>query len=319
MSFPDGSSVCADTVKPNKKRSRGGQNKAGVPEEAPKDAEPIKTRKIRMRLTKLQRKMLTEWMGSARFTYNKCLEAVTKKGAKMNHILLRQQFVSETLMKREGKMASDKFEGERNFEVGAFVKANDWLKKTPYDIRDNAVRDLLKANESNRAKHEKNPKHKWKLHFKKRSKPTGWTIALHAKAIRNVKILHRPETRRPRKDHRSYDGCARRKWTQLDIYPNSKLGKFWLTEAVPNGEITKDCRITRDFTGHFYLCVPFDVDPHKQTVPEAERKVVALDPGVRAFQTYYSPESTGAYGEGEGGFDKIIQPLCDELDDTLSQ
>ena len=78
MSFPGGSSVCADTVKPNKKRSRGGQNKAGVPKEAPKDAEPIKTRKIRMRVTKSQRKMLMKWMSTARFTYNKCLEAVKK-------------------------------------------------------------------------------------------------------------------------------------------------------------------------------------------------------------------------------------------------
>jgi transposase len=64
--------------------------------------------------------------------------------------------------------------------------------------------------------------------------------------------------------------------------------------------------------------VPFGVAPFKLTVPEAERKVVALDPGVRDFQTYYSPECTDEYVKGEGGFSKILS-LCERWDDTLSQ
>jgi len=316
MSFPAGITVSADTVKLRKKRSRGGLIKEGAPKEAPKDAEPIKIRKMRMRLTKPQKKLLTEWMGSARFTYNKCLEAVKKESFPLNQSLLRQRFVSKTLHQRK-VMMQDKYADRRNFEVGAFVAAHPWLERTPNSIRDHAVSDLLKANASNHEKRKKNPKHTWKLHYKKRTKPSGWTIALPATAFRRVEVLDRPETRKHHEDGR-YDGCAKRKWTKLEMFPRCGLGSVWLTEAVPNGEIKKDCRITRDFNGHFYLCVPYVVAPPKSMVPEEERKVVALDPGVRAFQTYYSPDCTGAYAEGEGGFSKIFL-LCEQLDDTLSQ
>ena len=317
MSFPAGSTVCADTVKPRKKRSRGGLIKEGAPSEAPsKDAGSIKMRKMRMRLTMPQKKLITEWMGSARFTHNKCLEAVKNEKFPLNQSLLRQRFVSKTLHQRKA-MKADQYADRRDFEVGAFVAAHPWLERTPNDIRDNAVRDLLKANASNHEKRKKNPNHKWKLHYRKRTKPSGWTIGLPAAAFKRVEILDRPETRKHCEDGR-YDGCAKREWTKLEIFPKCGLGAVWLTEAVPNGKITKDCRITRDFTGHFYLCVPYEVAPPKPTVPEAERKVVALDPGVRAFQTYYSPGCTGAYAEGAAGFSAIFS-LCERLDDVLSQ
>jgi len=78
--------------------------------------------------------------------------------------------VSKTLHQRKQE---DKFADKRNFEVGAFVTEHTWLERTPYDIRDKAVRDLVKANASNHAKRKKNPKHKWHLQYKKRTHPKG--------------------------------------------------------------------------------------------------------------------------------------------------
>ena len=64
-------------------------------------------------------------------------------------------------------MKEDKFVAKCNFEVGVFVAAKQWLE------RDNAVRDLLKADASNHAERKKNPKHTWKLYYKKQTHPTG--------------------------------------------------------------------------------------------------------------------------------------------------
>lgn len=317
LQLPTGSSVCADTVKPRKKRRRGGLLKEDAAREAPTDAAPIKMRKLRMRLTKDQKKLLTKWMGSARFTYNRCLAAVKNDGFKMNLSLLRQRFVSESLRQRSGKLPPDKYAQERNFEVGAFVAEHPWLLDTPQCIRENAIRDLIKADESNTAKRQKNPDHTWELHFRQRTQPSGWTVAVSPKAIRKVEVVDRPETRKHHEDGR-YRDCAKRKWTRLEMFPSFNLGPIWLTEAVPNAEITKECRITRDFTGHFYLCVPYEVPAPEPTVPEPDRKVVALDPGVRTFQTTYSPECTGGYAQGEGGFTKIYS-LCESLDRAVSE
>ena len=55
--------------------------------------------------------------------------------------------------------------------------------------------------------------------------------------------------------------------------------------------------------------------------PEAERKVVALDPGVRAFQTFYSPDDDfGSYAIGKRGFAKVYEEAkkCDETVSKLS-
>jgi len=47
-------------------------------------------------------------------------------------------------------------------------KALDWAPKVPYDVRDEAARDFMKAVESNKAKQQEKPDHHFGVRFRSR-------------------------------------------------------------------------------------------------------------------------------------------------------
>lgn len=73
-----------------------------------------------------------------------------------------------------------------------------------------------------------------------------------------------------------------------------------------------DCRLTlRD--GRWYLCTSYAA---ATTQAENQGRVVALDPGVRTFLTFFSEGEAGKLGHGDMGH---IVRLCYRLDDLLSR
>ena len=56
--------------------------------------------------------------------------------------------------------------------------------------------------------------------------------------------------------------------------------------------------------GVIYLCIPHEVSPSRS---ENQGRVVALDPGVRSFLTFFSETSFGWLGKYDVG---LIQRLC---------
>ena len=65
--------------------------------------------------------------------------------------------------------------------------------------------------------------------------------------------------------------------------------------------------------GNYYLVVPHEVTSKKT---ENQGRVVALDPGVRTFITFFSETSVGKIGHGD--FSRI-QRLCQHLDNLYSK
>ena len=320
MSFPADSTVSVDTLKPPKKRSRTPKLKTSS---AKTRRVENRTRKIRMRLTKDQKKTICDWMGAARFTYNKSLEAVKKGKFPFDQNVLRDRFVTakERSLPRPLTKIQSRRENrlrENDVNVGRFLEEHPWLKNTPKCIRYNALISLVKAHDSNTAKREAmkdrgEKKHTFKLNYRSRKHPSSWTIEIDATDVRSVNTIPRPVTR-----HKNDAKHAnRRQWTEVSIFEKMLGGKLLLTEKIPGEAIVAGIKITRNRLGHFHAHVPITTnwDDLPNLKPESERKVVALDPGVRTFQTFYSPdEDFGGYAAGERGFSRVFLEAkkCDE-------
>ncbi len=233
-----------------------------------------KAHKIRLYPTAVQKQLLRKWMGTARWTYNQCVEAVSSGGVSAKKDKLRAHYINESAFKTRPEL-QDK----------------QWVKETPYDVRDEAMNDLLKALKAQQAKIKANgwkgtAKANFKMSFRSR-KAEAQSIAILAK------------------------------------HYNRKRGKYaWIKHIKAHqplpAEINYDSRLLRTRLGHYYLCLPLPLDAQESKgaggrASDPLAGVLALDPGVRTFMTGYDP--TGQVVEwGAKDLNRIYR-LCRALDD----
>ena len=72
----------------------------------------------------MEKRILNTWMGTARWTYNQCLHLVNKKESKITKKELRSLCLNKESL---------------------LFQSNSWLGNTPYDVRDEAMIDLIKG------------------------------------------------------------------------------------------------------------------------------------------------------------------------------
>ena len=254
----------------------------------------VRSRKIKLDPTPEWKERLRKWMGTSRWTYNRCLDFLNKKKCKMNKTDFRRKVVGGwnhgDTKKRGGKKKKKRGKSRGNWgKPRKTSKRNcktSWVLETPFEIRDSAMVDLYDGIVTNLKKRDKNPDHKFSMTFRSR------------KDVQTIKI----------------PGCCIKDGLMFKRSCGSEKLRGFEDWASYKGEII----IQKDRVGDFYACVTeqSQIVPERVEHPENLR-VVALDPGVRTFNT--AVDSKGNVTEFAPGDVGRIYRLCHHMDKLQSR
>ena len=163
-------------------------------------------------------------------------------------------------------------------KTGILNSLPSWCKEVPYQIKSIAIKDACKA-VSNAKKKFKNGGGLSRMRFRSR-KNLIQSCYIPKSAVKDKGIYH------------------------------TRLGGIRYKEALP--ENFGDCRLVLAYND-YYLTVPRE---EPRTITENQGRVVALDPGIRTFMTFFSESSFGELGKGAN---LKIQRLCFRLDKLISR
>lgn len=246
-----------------------------------------KTKKIKLDLTTNQRDIINGWFGTARWTYNKCLEEIIRLNESNN----QQKDSKDKVKLFDKKYLRSKFINE----ICHKDKETEWVLKTPYAIRDEAMSDVIKAYKSNFTSIKNRENKSFKIKFKKKKAPSD-SITIRSDRWKNRILFQKTLGKDPIKGF----------------------------EPIPD-QLVYDTRLKRDHLGNFYLCVlsPIEIRSDNQAPKskiENEGNIISLDPGVRTFMTGYDPSGT-AYEFGKGDSIKLykLQSSWSKLQSKWSQ
>jgi len=167
----------------------------------------------------------------------------------------------------------------KKIKTGLLKALPPWSEETPYQIRSVAMRDACRAVSAAKRKFMETGEFQ-EVGFRSRKQP--------------VQSCFIPKSA----------------FRRGGIYPTLSKGEIRMVEEVPKGH--GDLRLVRA-RGRWFLIVPVQ---QKRCAAENQGRVVALDPGVRSFQTFYAETGCGKLGDGDFG---QIQRLCAHIDDLISR
>lgn len=150
---------------------------------------------------------------------------------------------------------------------------NEWLKEIPGEIKDVAVRDMDKAR---------------KTHFAK------------LKVDANAKFKFRSK----KDKQESFEVRGRDAVRKSGMFASLQLNKLQSKENLPD-EVDAAVRFVRDRLGRYYIILTREIA--KKSDNQA-LSVVALDPGVRTFQTTF--DDSGVSTEWGKGDMRVLYGMC---------
>ena len=191
-----------------------------------------------------------------------------------------RKFYNETLTIY--KNGSEKSWDKVYKDIAKQNEEHDYIKSVPYQIKKISVKDYRKALSINKMKAKRSGK-PFEMKFKSKKNPKQ-SCYIPKSAISSSGIYH------------------------------TIAGKLKMKErAWFENEDINDCRLTLEF-GKWFIVIPREM---KTTPIDNQEGVVAIDPGIRTFATYFSTE--GYFGKlGQGAFDRILK-LNLKIDKLISK
>ena len=233
-----------------------------------------------MKPNSLQKQLLQKHRNNYRWIYNKAvniLDSSQNRNQEFESLVSRLNTKKEKIEKSSTSNYYSKFELRNLIVPEAVNSRTPWVLESGFQIRANAVFEAHKNFKTN-IDLVKNGKKKFFYIKYKTKKDKKWTIDLCKENI----------------NYKTY--CNK---TEFSLYEESGFIK-----STEKFEINHDCSIHFDGI-HYYLLVPYE-----KTVKEsnADNFFVSLDPGIRKFQTCYSPDSNVNI-IGENASEKIYKLL----------
>ncbi|CAM9896978.1 unnamed protein product, partial [Ectocarpus sp. 6 AP-2014] len=264
-------------------------------EEEANSVSDARSRKIKLDPTPEWKERLRKWMGTARWTYNRCLDFLNTKKCSMNKTGFRRKVVGgwnhgdekrRTGKKKKKKRGKNRENWSKPKNTSKRDCKTSWVLETPFEIRDSAMVDLYDGVVTNLKKREKNPTHTFSMTF--RSKTYVQTIKIPGRCVKDGYMFKK--------------SCGTERLKGFEDWASYK------------GEII----IQRDRVGNFYACVTEQskMVPPRVKYPEDPR-VAALDPGVRTFNT--AVDSKGNVTEFAPGDVGRTYRLCHHMDKLQSK
>lgn len=147
-----------------------------------------------------------------------------------------------------------------------------WLKEVPYDTRALAIRDVIYAFKSN---------------FQLLKKGLITKFQVKPRSARGTQMCH-VDHRALKPDLRLFTRRLKKK-----LRVRKKTQKWWKAHIK---EINRESLIIKE-NGRYYLILPLNKEV--DTSLKTRKPIVTLDPGVRTFQSFYSPDGIcGKIGDG---------------------
>jgi transposase len=303
-----------EAIKANEERKQDGDAKQQEKKRRKLERSQVKkvynlprAKKLRVYPNKTERETLKQWFGVVRRAYNTAVVVHQDVEKKQGEVYERVR-ASAMQVKRdkEGRPIIKAKESKIHHLTRGWADAKkqvarqmereggeDWVLKVPQAIRDSGIRDMEKA--------------------------------VNSVDARNDERVHTGESRvrddfkfRSRKDKsQTFEINAR------DFKATSKQGKLFccMKKSKEGIHKTASCavRVSMDKLGRVFLSFVQEVECKSETQAPTRgfHSTVALDPGVRTFQTIYDADGHGIeWGEGDM---KTIFVLCRQADQIQSR
>ena len=259
----------------------------------------LRSYKVRMIPTAAQAKELKRCFSAARHAYNATVNAMNDDGARANFYERRAAFKART-------------------------DRPTWAASVSVNFIDGGIEAAVNAVKTNLAKRALNPAHAFRVHriSHRRTKTEVLRVEGDGDATTKQSTLLRFErvtadTPKLRAECLAFFGCNLKAGGGIRLQDKGHVIDRLLAEG---GRLKETCRIQWEKrTNQFYFIYVYDLPPQPDPDPQfATKRLVATDPGVRTFQTWYSPTS-GEVGSLFHGGGAEIERRCFALDRLVSR